>query len=94
MKKPCFSKERSQSNSFLKICFGRPSIPEASFIVITRIRLAVDKAKASRTHFFPYEAATPSLIPSSSVVVRSKIDLEVGRERSTCWRVMGGKSAL
>ena len=95
MKKQCFSRERSQSNSFLKICLGRLAhILDASFIVINNIRVAVEKAKASRTHLFPYEAATPNLVPWPSVAMRSKVDLEVSRESSTCSRVTGAKSAL
>ena len=94
MKKPCFSSPTLQSNSFLRICFWRLAVPEVAFIVINRTRDSVEKAKASKTHFFPYDAATPSLVPDDSVATRSATDFAVREARSRCSRVIGGKEAL
>ena len=94
MKKPCFCSEMSQRSSFLKICFGRPADLEVPVIVINKTRDSVEKAKASRTHFSPYDAATPSLVPFDSVATKSATDFVVSDAKSSCSRVMGGKEAL
>ena len=62
--------------------------------MINKTRDSVEKAKASKTHFFPYDAATPSLVPDDSVATRSATDFVVREVRSRCSRVMGGKEAL
>jgi len=94
MEKPCFSSEMSQRSSFFKICFWRFADLEVSFIVINKTRDSVEKAKASRTHFSPYDAATPSLVPVDSVATKSATDFVVSDARSRCSSVMGGKEVL
>jgi hypothetical protein len=61
--------------------------------VINKTRDSVEKAKASRTHFRPYDAATPSLVPDDNVATRSAMDFAVSEARSRCSSVMGGKEA-
>lgn len=94
MKKPCFSSDMLQSSSFLRICFWRFADLDASFIVINKTRESVEKANASRTHFFPYDAATPSLVPEDNVATKSAMEFVVSEARSRCSRVMGGREAL
>jgi hypothetical protein len=93
MKKPCFSTKMLQRSPSLKIfnwCFANL---ELRLIVINKTRDSVEKAKESRTHFPPYDAATPSLVPGI-VAIKSATDFAVSDVRSTCSRVMGGKGAL
>jgi len=93
MKKPCFSSEMLQRSSFLRICIWRFADLEVAFIVINKTRDSVEKAKASRTHLSPYDAATPSLASQDNVATKSATDSVVSDARSMCSRVIGDKEA-
>ena len=62
--------------------------------MINKTRDSVEKAKVFRTHFSPYDAATPSLVPDDSVATKSTTDCVVSDVRLMCSSVMGGKEAL
>ena len=93
MKKPCFSSESSQRRLFLNTFFGRLADLDVASRVINRTRVAVEKAKASRQHFSPYDAATPSLRPQSNVAIKSETDFSVSDARGRCSTVMGAMGA-
>ena len=93
MKKPCFSRESSERRSVFKTRFGSFADLEVESIVINKTRVSVEKAKASREHFSPYDAATPSLFPQSSVAIKSETDFAVSDAKGRCSRVMGEKGA-
>ena len=96
MKKACFSSEMLQSSWSLRIFFWRTAsfVLDLLFIVINKTRDSVENARASKAHFSPYDAATPSLIPDDNVVSRSAMAFSVSEAKSRCSRVMGGEGAL
>ena len=62
--------------------------------MINKTRDSVEKAKASKTHSFPYDAATPSLVPDDNVITRSMMDFILSEGRSRYSRVIGGNEVL
>ena len=62
--------------------------------MINKTRDWVEKAKASKTPVFPYDAATPSLFPDDSVATSLEMDFAVSEARSRCSRVMDGNEVL
>ena len=63
-------------------------------MVINKTRDSVEKAKVSRTHSFPYDAATPSLVPDDNVATKLATDSVVSDARSMSSRVMSGRGVL
>ena len=94
MKNPCFSSESSQRRFSLNTFFERFADFEVASIVINKTRVSVEKAKASRRHFSPYDAATPSLLLQPTVAINAEMDSAVSDAKGRCSRVMGEGEVL